>query len=64
MARALAITCVALGGLLVLGSIVYLESDPTIAAALTLAIALLAGLVFLVRRWLDWRKDHLPQAYE
>jgi hypothetical protein len=64
MARALAITCVALGGLLVLGSIVYLESDPTLAAALTLAIALLAGLVFLVRRWLDWRKDHLPQAYE
>lgn len=65
MTRVMVSVCIALGVLLLLASVAYLRTDPVPASIVALAIAVVSAVVFLVRRWLSWRRERLnEEPYE
>ena len=61
MMRVVVTACIGLGVLLLLGSIMYLRTDPTFASALALVIALIFAISFIIKRWLEWRRERLSE---
>ena len=57
--RSAAIVCVVLGGAVVLATIGFLGTNPVVASALSLLMALLLALWAAVNRWRDWRRNRL-----
>jgi len=57
--RRAAILCVVLGGAVLLATIGFLGTNPAVASALSLVLAVLLAGWAAVNRWRDWRRDRL-----